>query len=165
MCIYVCVSERKIDRAARKVSLTDPRCLSGLERAMNFYGRPIRLYTRAEESDRKTPDRKRATGGWATKKTREREERVSREGKKRQRAEKIYSARIPHDRYGHRFSGRAPIALISPATRTRRFCAKRAGRCTLSSLTYRPHLTSPHLRRNESNETIEDRRGLQPFDA
>lgn len=109
--------------------------LIGIRRAMNFYRRPIRLYIRAEESNWKTPDRKRATGGLAIKKSQE----------KKQYTKDLFCT-YPHDRYGYRFSGREPIALILLVARTKAFCA-RAGHVLVFLL---------YSISAKSNETIKD---------
>lgn len=83
---------------------------------MNFYGnadKATRARVFGQESDRKTPDRKRATGGWAAEK-RERKEKKTR---------KIYATRIRAADTNHRFSGRARLSRhwFRPAARTRRY--------------------------------------------
>lgn len=120
---------------------------------MNFYGRPIRpVHSRVGERDRKNARDRKARNRWVGNgATRTGQKEGKREGEKkksrarknarRERERKIYTACIRIDRYGHRFSGRAPIALISPATRNRRFCAKRTGR----PLVVRPPSPSPSL--------------------
>lgn len=113
-----------------KYSWLIPRCLSGRVPAMNFYGNADKAAPAFPHlgSDRKTPDRKRATGGWAAEKKRKRRE-------KTRRAEDLCRA-YPHGRYRPSiFRPRAPIApLISTCRKNEAnrlvffpfFCEKRA---------------------------------------